>query len=272
MLAPTLFAVGVDVANKLIDVHPITKTTAAAVAPSFDPTAGLAHTLIGQLNYLGMVSTSLYTSIVGDSLMSNIAAATATKTSSSPFAAMADSFAAMADDILVFIGSSQFFVPAAGAGDFSTTDASLNVLAVRLGDTKYVLATFAMCVALLTAMGAEAVRTGAWRRLPKWDFTDTTCLVLASAAAGEDVVAGMWRGGGRQRVKWTGGGGWEKEEGPNAPKWWCSGEAPVRLRLGKKVVKVAQQARDGDAKVAEEVRISAVSLWTSDSAGVVPLA
>jgi hypothetical protein len=269
-LAPTLFAVGVDVANKLIDVHPI--TTAAAGPPSFDLTAGLARTLIGQLNYLGMISTSLYTSIVGDSLMSNIAAATAAKTSSSPFAAMADSFAAMADDILVFIGSSQFFVPAAGAGDFSTTDAHLNVLAVRLGDTKYVLATFAMCVALLTAMGVEAVRTGAWRRLPKWDFTDTTCLVLASAAAGEDVVAGMWRGGGGRRVKWTGGGGWEKDEGPNALRGWCSGEVPVRLRLGRKVVKVAQQARDGDAKAAEEVRISAVSLWTSDAAGVVPLA
>jgi hypothetical protein len=258
------------VLNKLIDVHPITTTTsaAAAVAPSFDPTAGIASTLISQVNYLGMISTSLYTSIVGDSLMSNIAAATAATSSSSPFAAMADSFVAMADDILLFIGSSQFFVPAAGAGDFSTTDAHLNVLAVRLGDTRYVLATFAMCVVLLMAVGAEAVRTGAWRQLPKWDFTDTTCLVLASAAAGEDVVAGMWRSGG---AKWTGGGSWEKEKGSNALKGWCSGGVLIRLRLGRKVVKVAQQARDGDEKAAEEVRISAVSLWTSDAAGIVPL-
>jgi hypothetical protein len=67
--------------------------------------------------------------------MSNIAAATATA-SSSPFVVMADSFAAMADNILLFIGNSQFFVPAAGAGDFFTTDAYPNVLAVRLGDTK----------------------------------------------------------------------------------------------------------------------------------------
>jgi len=131
-----------------------------------------------------------------------------------------------------------------------------------------VLATFAMCVVLLMAVGAEAVRTGAWRQLPKWDFTDTACLVLASAAAGEDVVAGMWRSGG---AKWTGGGSWEKEKGPNALKGWCSGEVPIRLRLGRKVVKVAQQARDGDEKAAEQVRISAVSLWTSDAAGVVPL-
>jgi hypothetical protein len=67
------------------------------------------------------------------------AAATAATTSSSPFAAMADSFAAMAEPILLFIGSSQFFVPAAGVGDFSTTDAHLSImmLAVRLGDTKY---------------------------------------------------------------------------------------------------------------------------------------
>jgi hypothetical protein len=119
-----------------------------------------------------------------------------------------------------------------------------------------------MCVALLTAVGAEDVRTGAWRRLPKWDFTDTTCLVLASAAGGEDVVVGM------RRAEWTGGGGQEKEEGPNTLKRWCSGEVPIQLRLGRKV---AQQARDWDAKAAEEVRISAVSLWTSDAVCVVPL-
>jgi hypothetical protein len=229
-LAPALFAIGIDVTNKLIDVHPI--TTAAAVPPSFDPTAGLASTVMEQLNSLGMISTSLYTSIVGDSLMSNIAAAAAT--TSSPSAAIADSFAAMLDNLLLFVGSSQFFVPAAGAGDFSTADAHLNVRAVRLGDTKYVLATFAMCIAMPAAVVAEAVRTGAWRRLPKWDFTDPTCLVLASAVAGEDVVARMWRGRRGRGVEWTGGGDWEEEAKQESLEGWCGNEVPLRLKLGRK--------------------------------------
>jgi hypothetical protein len=260
--------VGVDVAHKLIDVQPITTTAVAAVPPLFDPTSGIASTIITQLNGLGMISTSLYTSIVGDSLMSNTAGAT---TTSSPFAAMADSFTVMLDDLLLFVGSSQFFVPAAGAGDYSTVDARLNVRAVRLGDAKYVLATFGMCVALLVAVGAEAVRTSAWRRLPKWDFTDTICLVLSSAVAGNDVVAGMWRDGGGREVKWTGGGGWGEGKEPEGREGQCSGEVPVQLKLGRKVVKVAQQAQDRDTMAAEEVRISAVSLWTSGATGVVPV-
>ena len=156
--------------------------------------------------------------------------------------------------------------------------------AVRLGDTGYVLANFAMCVALPVAVGAEAIRTGAWRWLPKWDFTDTTCLVRASAVAGDDVVAGMWRrrgGGAKGFVEWTGGGGWEEEEeeeGPEtlAPRWRGTNRLPavVRLRLGRKVVRVPPlQAHDVDANAAaaDDMRISVVSLWTSGATGVVPL-
>ena len=118
--APTTFAVGVDVANKLISIDPITTTTAGPSSLSFDPTGGLARNAIGQLNGLGMISTSLYTSIVGDALMSNIAAATPNNISSAAaFAAMADSFSMMLDDLLLFVGSSQFFVPGLDDGDLS---------------------------------------------------------------------------------------------------------------------------------------------------------
>jgi hypothetical protein len=83
-LTPTMFAVDVGVSNKLISVRPITTTTTAGPSSAlFDPTAGLASTAIGQLNSLGMMSTSLYTTIVGDALMSNIAASTSNTTTTS---------------------------------------------------------------------------------------------------------------------------------------------------------------------------------------------
>ena len=152
---PILFTVAVDVANKLISVLPLnsTKSTSSA-SPLFDPTTGLAGTAINQINSLAMVSTTLYTPAVVDALTVNINATT-TNTSSSPtaFSAMADSFSVMLDDILLFIGSSKFFVPNGGAGDFSTVDAQ----AFQLREAKYVFTTFGICVVLLAAVVAEAL-------------------------------------------------------------------------------------------------------------------
>ncbi|MCJ1457923.1 hypothetical protein MMC28_008292 [Mycoblastus sanguinarius] len=284
--APTMFTVGVDISNKLISVLPINTTkTAGPASPSFDSTAGLAGTAINQINDLGMVSTSLYISIVGDALMSNITTTTTTSSfdPSIALAAMADSFSVMLDEVLLFVGSSQFFLPNTSAGDFSTVNAHLNVKVVRLGEAKYVFATFAICVVLLAAVAAEACRTKIWSRLPRWDYMDTTCLVLASAVAGEDVVGEMCRGREGGQMEWTGGGpgSWGQGRTHTAREGWDGSgqeEVPeVRLQLGKKVLKAApaQQGRDkdedGDAKGRQEVQITAVSLSTSGAKGVVSL-
>jgi hypothetical protein len=151
------------------------------------------------------------------------------------------------------------------------------VQAIRIGEAKYVLVTFVMCIVLLVAVAAEGHRTRAWRWLPQWDFMDTTCLVLASAVAGEDVVGGMCQGVGAKRVEWTGrggGGGW-REGGEQGAREGCGEEEEVpavRLRLGRKVVSVAlaQQAGAGDGDE-KEVQLAAVSLWTSGAKGIVPL-
>lgn len=256
-LAPTQFTVSVDVADKFISVMPINKTkTAGSAFSSFDSTAGLARSAMDQLNGLGMISTTLYTSVIGDALMSNIRATTNNSSSLTTFAAMADSFSAMLDDLLLMIGSSQFFVPDAGAGDFSTVDAHLTVQAVRVGEAKYVFAVFAICVVLLFAVAAEAFRTRVWRWLPRWDFMDATCLVLASAVAGEDVVGEMCRGRGGTQMKWTGGGGQDEV-------------SKFRLRLGWKGLRAApaQQARNGSGgtKGEQDVQLAAVSLWPSNT-------
>ncbi|KAL9121444.1 MAG: hypothetical protein Q9187_002003 [Circinaria calcarea] len=299
-LVPKVFNVDVDVVNKLISVLPMT-TIAGSPSLSFDPTAGLANTVIDQLNNVGMISTSLYTSIVGDTFMFNIAAATTSNitpsSSAATFAAIEDSFSAILDDLLLFVGSSQFFIPDAGAGDFSTADVHLTVQAVRLGEAKYVFAIFATCVVLLTAVATEACRTRAWRWLPKWDFSDTTSLVIASAVAGEDVVSEMCRnvGAGGGQMEWTGGGsgGLRQERGQEAREDWGDGgqkELPdIYLRLGRKAVGVTQQVQDGNrhrngngewdgdgdgnrnGNRNGEVQLVAVSLWTSDAKDIMPL-
>ncbi|KAL8718985.1 MAG: hypothetical protein Q9225_003943 [Loekoesia sp. 1 TL-2023] len=276
---PTMFSVRVDVANTLISVIPVNNTNSAGSASSsFDPAAGLASTAINQINGLGMISTSLYTSVVGDTLISNIKAASANSTSpsgSTALTAMADSFSVMLDDILLFIGSSQFFVPNLTAGDFSTVDVSLTVQAVKLGEPKYVFATFGMCVLLLAAVIVEACRTRAWRWLPIWDFMDTTCLVLASAVAGEDVVRSLCQSTDAGRLAWLGGSKVNLYEGVqrNLPGF--------RFSLGRKVLQTTTtprvQSGDEDENLNDspeknqETQLTAVSLWTRGAKGIVRL-
>ena len=292
---PTLFTVSVEVANKLISVHPTNVTKiAGSTSPSFDPTSGLADNVMNQINGLSMISTSLYTSVVGDALLTNIRSAT-TNTSSTyshaVLAAMADSFSMMVDDILLFIGSSQFFVPNAGAGEFSSVDAHLTVRAVRLGEAKYVYAICMICVMLLVVVAVEACRTRVWRSLPWWDYMNTTGLVLASAVAGGDLVDEICRDRGGREIEWTGGGiGTLREvNGKDARGGGGQNEVPkLRLRLGRKPAQQMHGDENGDedgyegrhgrghrnenAKEGQVVRLAAVSLWTSDAKGIVPLA
>ncbi|KAI4281675.1 MAG: hypothetical protein L6R38_003518 [Xanthoria sp. 2 TBL-2021] len=205
---PTSFAVEVDVIGKLINISPMTAATVSqSASPSFDPIGGLALAAINQLNGLSMISTSLYTSVVGDALITNIKAATTNSTShdSPAYTTRADSLPATLDDIIVFIGSSQFFVPFSGEGDFSTVDVHMIVQAVRLGEVAYVMATFGICAALLVAVIVEALRTRFWKSLPRWNFMDTTSLVISSAVAGTEVRSALCRGQKIGTMEWTGG-------------------------------------------------------------------
>jgi len=269
-LTPTEFNIGVDVANGLITVLPAETTrssssssssSASSPSPPFDPTAGLATNAMNQINCLGMISTTLYTSIVGDALMSNINTTTTVDNKNNPaspaiaFTAMSDSFSAMVDDLFAFIASSQLFIPFDGSGDFDTVDVQLTVKAVRLGDAKYVFATFGMCVALLGVVLVEAWRTRVWRGLPRWNFMDPSCSVVASAVAGGDVLAEMCRdGGGDGRVRGRGRGR-GRGTGRQMTMQWSGGGCgskgqedmlEVRLRLGRKVIRTIPAAAHHD--------------------------
>ena len=288
-LTLTNFTVHVNVADKLIYVRPTSSMNVAGTTPpSFDPTAGLATSLMDQINALGMSSTTLYMSVIGEALISNIrSAANRTTNSSSPSssllppssaansAALADSFSAMLDELLVFIGSSQFFIPASGAGDFSTVDAQLTVSVIRVGDSSYVFATFGVCVVLLAGFFVEACRTNVWNQLPRWDFSNTKDLMQASAVAGADVVNEMCEGARARDVQWAGGGSGAWFEG-----WWKGrqqswtegdehkGRSPIQLRVGKKVFKSYQIQRECcekccmGGKEGQGAKLTAVSMWT----------
>jgi hypothetical protein len=284
VFTPTEFAVSVDVTNKNISVVPVTTTAENASIVPFDPTIRLADNVIDQVNGIGGTSTTLYRSVVADALMSNIDAATNDTSTSPPettFDAMADSFEAIIDELLLFVGSSQFFVPNNGTGDFSTVDALLTVQAVKFGEANYVFPTFVMCALLLVVAAVEAYRTRLWKSLPKWDFTDATCMVIASAVAGKDILAEICQDEEGMQVDWTGAGsgGWwsRKSRGQGSCRELEDVSGKVSLRLGRKMIrvdstsKVRYSNRDQDHIGRDQVQLTAVSLWPSGASGVVAL-
>jgi hypothetical protein len=156
----------------------------------------------------------------------------------------------MMDGLLLFISSSQFFDPNAGVEDFFKVDAQLVVQAVRFGQAEVVIVVFVMCVLILMAVMFEAYRTRAWRGLPRWDFADTTSLVLASAVAGNDILEATPRDG-------IGG-----LAGPRQVR--AAGE--MRLKLGRKTVWGMAEYGNGNGH-----GVGAVSFWTNHARDVVPL-
>jgi hypothetical protein len=111
LFQPAEFRVVVNTVKKQVSVFPIHGSNSVSNETRFDPTGGLAKTVTNQINLLAMITTSLYTSIVGDALVANIAFATSNSNASTsdPSAdalrATADSLSAMVDALLVYVGS-----------------------------------------------------------------------------------------------------------------------------------------------------------------------
>ena len=110
----------------------------------------------------------------------------------------------MIEDILLFIGSSQFFIYSINpkrikkpefynveGGDYQLTDASLTPQVIRIGERRYIIVIFAISLSLCVLLIVEAARMRFWVCLLAWDFMGTRCVVQASAVAGQDVVKEM---------------------------------------------------------------------------------
>lgn len=174
---PSMFQVHVDAEDKLIRVSPVNAskimTPAEVLEAPFDPTGKLSLNIVNAFNTLSPISSGLYTSLIGNVLISNIDNMRKIDNSSDgSFTAVADSLSAIADDLLLFIGGSQFFIANGGRGDFASVGVQASMQAVRIGDLKYVFAVFGICATLLLAMVVESYRTIGWTLLPEWDFSN----------------------------------------------------------------------------------------------------
>lgn len=177
---PTMFNITVGIASRNISVQP-----AGSIA-DFDPQRNLTRTLVRQFELIANDMTNLYVSIVGESLMSSVAAlqqsngASGQADSSTTLRGVENAIIAMTDDMLAAYASAQLMV-----GNFSRgITAEVSVATLVVGQRPYIIAIAVMNAIVLLVVLLEVVRTKAWRDLPSFNPADPAGLIMASFRGG----------------------------------------------------------------------------------------
>lgn len=192
---PTRFNVSVDLIVKTIQVVALPDISATDI----DPTGNLTANVINSLNLLSRMSGILYQPILGEALSRNTVNMASLLSYRDPSSrqnngdvdnttitnlGVAASFTAMIDDILVAFGASQII----NAEDTVPSSAAGTVIAVRVGESPYIVIVFCLNAVILVAVLFEAVRTRFWIQLTKMDPLDIKSLLVSASAGGEKLA------------------------------------------------------------------------------------
>ncbi|KAK4937875.1 hypothetical protein LTR10_021596 [Elasticomyces elasticus] len=184
VFTPTIFNVSVNVTSKLISVEPVLRSTL-----DIEPSGNLTSNVIDSLNLLSRMSNSHYVSILGDTLSLNVQNMqqkfnASNATDEIVTSAVADSFLAIIDDVLVAYGASQIVF----SEDMAPTTVVGFAEAVRIGEPAYIYAMFAVNTIIILAMIFEAIRTKIWRGLLALDYADIKSAIVSSSAGGLEIA------------------------------------------------------------------------------------
>ncbi|KAK7965917.1 uncharacterized protein PG986_000194 [Apiospora aurea] len=202
---PRVFEVTIGLADRNITVTPLP----AVPVPVPDEGAGfdtqnLTFAATRQFELISNAQTTLYVSLVGNSINASIGDYVTAHASSEPppgpeeatLAGLTNAVTSMIDDILVGYASAQLMV----GGFREATPARVKRTALAVGQDLYIWAVFGVNAFLLAVLLLEAVRTGAWQRLPAFDYMDPSNLVTGGAAVARHSIYGQ-RGGDRTRPR-----------------------------------------------------------------------
>ena len=184
IFTPTLFNVTVNRSKQTITVSPQHSTKAQRL----EPTGHLERNVVRSINLLARMSPSLYVSVLGETLNRNVARTQIQKphltSKQAVTSAIADSFTAIADDILVAYGSSQI------SNAHSTTSSPVigAVKTVQIGQSLYRNLIFFLNSTIILIVAFEALNTGFWHRLTKFNYLDIKSVIVASSAGGGGVA------------------------------------------------------------------------------------
>lgn len=208
---PANFTINVNATEQTINVSVVDAPTGHIVDIDQTGAGHLRRNAIWSVNLLSRMSTSLYVSVLGETLNHSLQAVSAlpggtsnddndTMPGATALRATAESFTAMLDDILGIYGGSQLVLPNGTAGQ-ATAGICGEFAALRVGQPRYHYAVLGVNAALLLLIVVDGLRTRWWRGLPCFDTLDFESVVDAALSKGVSV-AGAWvlqRGYGGER-------------------------------------------------------------------------
>jgi hypothetical protein len=181
---PTLFQVDVDVVNKVITAIP----TSTVDVENIDNTGWIASRAGDTLASLSLVSTTAYTSVLGDMLDScifNVRQSGAEKTQDAEYTrGVAESLQALSDQQLFSYAGAQLII----ARDGGPQPVVIQKQAMGIGQDVYIYASAALSAALVLALLLAAIKTRLWHGMPRLNFADVKSTVVASSCGGASIA------------------------------------------------------------------------------------
>ena len=208
----TDFIITMDLIDLTIYVQP-NQSHGPSPSNNFDENGYLVSNVMDSLGLLAQTAASPVYQMVAETLNDNWQTYNTTNgRSSTPAAAVEDSFEAMIDDILVAFGAAQVYYGGLSSGtpinQTQSANLTLTYTAVRIGQDQYIFATLAINIAILLIAAGELLRTRNWRAVSLLDYLDVKSVIIAASAGGGAIAeechrrhgeTSRWRGDKRSR-------------------------------------------------------------------------
>lgn len=197
---PTVFDVTVNRIQRSIAVEALP----SAEAEDIDPSGHLRANVMHSINLLSRMSPSLYVSVLGETLNRNVERMQKQRPNSNRTEAVtlavADSFTAIIDDILVAYGASQIV----NAQDTTSTIAHGLMEATQLGHPFYRSSVLMLNFLVILIVLFETARTRCWKYLTRFNVLDIKSAIVAASAGGSGIVKAVWARHRSKGTRWAG--------------------------------------------------------------------
>ena len=202
---PSAFEVSMDYNNLQITVEPRPLLNNET---SYVPNATIIYNTVNSLNLLSRMSSSFYTSVLGDALAANLAntleslGLNARVNDTVILSSLEASFNAVLDDIMGAFGASQIAL----ANDVSLLPATIFQTVSSIGDSASVYTVFAFSALLFLIQLIEAIRRRFWSKLVVFDVFDIPSLIVATSVGGVQLSKALdgRDTAGNEQVAWNG--------------------------------------------------------------------
>jgi hypothetical protein len=178
---PMEFAISVNVTGLTITVNPL------EAAPLPPHASDLAAHAIYTLNNLGStLATTIWTSVLGDVFITNIAnvvAASGTGNSSN-LRGVADAVSSIIDNAFGAYSAAQLMIQ----NDTTPTIVEAESVAVVFGSPVYVYSVLVVNLVICLIYFIEVVRTRGWKRLSNFNFMDIKSVIISASIGGSAIA------------------------------------------------------------------------------------